>query len=198
LPLLARNHRASGFTLLEILVVLVLVALVSTLVMEGFSFTINVQSRLKRQLINNQLHDLQELWFRQITRSYKTTNLSSKEVVFRGDSTTIAGTAMVELTGNAGIPVTTHWEIETSGKTQSLSYESELIPKTIIATWQSTKIQFQYLGQDGEFYQHWPIETLPNQLPKGILVSSLNKTEVFWYVSISSTLPPLLNLSEIQ
>ncbi|MGV8836535.1 prepilin-type N-terminal cleavage/methylation domain-containing protein [Cellvibrio sp.] len=192
------NNQAHGFTLLEILVVLVLVGLVGSLVMQGFSFTINLQDRLKRQLINNQIHDLQEIWFRQVTRSFIETAPNENQAAFRGTSTTITGTALMDLTGNVGIPTNTSWHVENTEHGQQLSYTSESVPKTIVANWDTNDLRFQFLGHDGELYDKWPSNPGDKNIPKGILLSSSSEEPVFWYISVSNTRAPPVETYEFN
>ena len=187
-----------GFTLLEILVVLVLVGLVSTLVMEGFSFAINLQGRLKTQIVDNQLRSIQEQWFRQVSRAFYEASPSAKNTVFTGTQNRIIGMSLVSLSGNVGIPTKTTWLIETTEDGQQLAYQSGDIKKTIIATWHTDDLHFQYLGADGEFYQRWPPAEGARQLPKGILLSSLSKGGSVWYISISATDPPMADYQALE
>jgi general secretion pathway protein J len=188
----------SGFTLLEILVVLVLVSLISTLIMAGFSFTINLQSRLQHQLVDNQLKNLQESWFRQTTHAYFNPTQSTKGSSFSGNTHKISGTSLVSLTGKTGIPVMTTWLIETNSFGQQLSYTSDDIEKTIIASWPIKDLEFQFLDKDGEFSSRWPTSELNSHPPKGILLSSKSLAGITWYVSLSNSAPPLLNLELLE
>lgn len=104
----------------------------------------------------------------------------------------------MDLTGNVGIPTNTSWLVENTEHGQQLSYTSESIPKTIIASWNTNNLRFQFLGHDGELYEEWPSNADDKNIPKGILLSSSSEEPVFWYISISNTHSPPVETYEFN
>jgi general secretion pathway protein J len=177
----------SGFTLLEILVVLVLVALVSTIIMQGFYFATSVQARIKKQLIEAQTGSLQENWFRETVRSVQPSFDKSKNAL-TGTATELKGVSLTTLYGQTGIPAITTWKLKSTGTTSSLYYKINTRPEIKVATWNSTEVKFKYADAQGELHPTWPPNDKTSGLPKGVLISTPPRSQGFaWYVAISNT-----------
>lgn len=177
----------TGFTLLEVLVVLVLVALVSTTILQGFTFAINVQTRIKKQLTETQNSALQENWFRETVRSFQPNFSNNKEGVI-GTASEVKGISLTPLYGQTGIPTATLWRLKSSGATSSLYYKIDKLPEIRVATWNSRDVTFKYTDAKGEFHSSWPPDDETTGLPKGILISTPPKAQGFaWYAAISNS-----------
>lgn len=192
------NSKTRGFTLLEVLVVLVLVGLISTVTMQGFSFVLNLQERLKRQLVDTQYRNLQESWFRDVVRSFREKKVKAGEAVFTGSPHKLEGFSLLSLKGRVGVPIQTQWLLEEYDGGQYLKYSIEGGEPVIVADWLGADVIFQYLDRKGQLHNEWPPSELVSYLPKGILLSSPSVVKpLFWYVSVSNTEPPPVDLSLI-
>lgn len=194
-----------GFTLLEMMVVLVIVSLISVLLMQGFSFVMGLQERIRIQLVTVQNVELKEQWFRLVTRAIIRED-TAQEDRFQGDNTQFSGTTLQPLHNTLGVPTQVQWRIEYDGENTSLFYsEADEEPIKIIS-WRGREQSFQYLDDQGVFHDEWPPEdaltpaafsnssnnaqSLP--LPNGILLADeQGESGYFWYVSISDNSEPL-------
>lgn len=187
------NHRYKvtiantlGFTLLEVLVVLVLVALASTTILQGFYFSTNVQSRIKRQLIETQQGALQENWFREVTRNYQP-NFTDKVKGFSGSATEIKGVTLTVLYGQTGIPTETRWTLKQTENGSALYYQTNALGETLVASWPYTNVRFAFVDGGGQQYSSWPPTDDAAPLPKGIILSTPPVEPGFaWYARISN------------
>lgn len=178
--------KIKGFTLLEVLVVLVLLALVSTTILQGFYFSTNVQARITKQLINTQQGALQENWFREVVRNFQP-DFIDKRKGFTGTAMEIQGVTLTALYGQNGIPTITRWIIKKNGGGSALYYQTETIKETMIASWPYPNISFIYVDAGGEQYSTWPPTDKAPPLPRGIILSTPAQEPGFaWYASISN------------
>jgi general secretion pathway protein J len=175
-----------GFTLLEVLVVLVLVALVSTTILQGFYFSTNVQSRIKKQLIETQQGALQENWFREVARNYQP-NFTDKAKGFSGSATEIKGVTLTALYGQTGIPTETRWILRKKESGSELYYQTAALPETLITSWPYPKVSFTFVDSSGQQYNVWPPTDEAAPLPTGIILSTPASEPGFaWYARISN------------
>ncbi|WP_334021624.1 PulJ/GspJ family protein [Alteromonas sp. S015] len=194
-----------GFTLLEMMVVLVIVSLISVLLMQGFSFVIGLQERIRVQLVTVQNVELKEQWFRLVTRAIIREDTAPDDR-FQGDNNQFSGTTLQPLHNKLGVPTQVQWRIEYDGENTSLFYsEADEEPIRIIS-WRGREQSFQYLDEEGVFHDEWPPEdslmpaafsnasnsSKSSPLPNGILLSGeQGESGYFWYVSISDNSEPL-------
>ena len=179
-----------GITLLEMLVVLVLVSLVSTLVLEGFSYIFRLRVNLFTQLEHVQHGTMQTYWFRQTTMGLTPDYLES-EHLFEGDSTSFHGLTLSPLDAPAGVPMPFGWKLETQetmkGNVTQLSYQTSSGELWKVLSWQGAQGQFSYQSSDGRWHTRWP-PTLGRyaHLPNMILFEGHRRQETIqWLVKLT-------------
>ncbi|WP_164084631.1 PulJ/GspJ family protein [Alteromonas flava] len=195
--------RMRGFTLLEMMVVLVLVSLITVLMMQGFSFVTGLQERIRKQLVQVQDVELREQWFRVTVRSMHR-GRKSDDAQFTGDRNEFSGLTLQPLIQHLGLPTKVTWYLEPQQDKTTLFYsevDHEPIP---IMTWQNARPEFRFLDAQGELQSSWPDDNrgtgLPfdlfenpanTALPQGVaIIDDSSESVLFWYVSISNnTLP---------
>ena len=194
----ARNR---GFTLLEMMVVLVIVSLISVLLMQGFSFVMGLQERIRAQLTKVENLELKEQWFRVVTRSLIRED-NAEEGVFEGDLEHFSGTTLQPLRNDVGLPTKIAWRLVYEGDRTILQYsEGNDDPVTMLVL-PNQRQNFKYLATDGEFHDVWPPDEVAgfsrnrnaesSPLPKGIvMMPESGDADLFWYVSISDNTQPL-------
>lgn len=197
------THNMKGFTLLEMMVVLVLVSLITVLLMQGFSFVVGLQERIRNQLVLIQELELREQWFRIVVRSHHR-GRAVDQAPFIGEPNEMSGLVLQALVGGTGMPTKVTWRLERQGLESVLSYqEAELEPVRIMA-WSDEAPEFRFLDASGTLNEYWPPRTEGNSLPfnlnqnpniaglpKGVaLLDTSGQGKLFWYVSISSNTPP--------
>lgn len=179
-----------GFTLLEMLVVLIISSFVSVLLMQGLGFILQLQGRFVEQLEDLQEGALQEYWFRSTVSS---TLADYKDIepnhVFQGDSTHFSGLTVAGLDADAGVPTEFSWTLNHVADTVVLQYQqtsNEVAWQ--VAQWQGNEGEFRYLTRDGQWFEQWPPKTLgveAPQLPRAILLSGKRRQQSFaWIVPL--------------
>ncbi len=201
LPLKANRNR--GFTLLEMMVVLVLVSLITVLLMQGFSFVVGLQERIRQQLVQIQDIELREQWFRSVVRSFHR-GRNADDAQFTGNSEQFSGLVLQPLINDTGMPTKVYWAIERDGSEFILTYQEDQLEPATIMRWTTESPEFRYMDDSGNLTNTWPpnisdaglpfglFESQRSQaLPKGVVLFDTNEqARLFWYVSISSnTLP---------
>lgn len=201
---LVKNHKNQGFTLLEMMVVLVIVSLISVLLMQGFSFVMGLQERIRAQLIKVENLELKEQWFRVVTRSLiREDNVD--EGGFEGDLEHFSGTTLQPLRNDVGLPTKIAWRLVYEGDRTILQYsEGNDDPVTMLVL-HNQRQNFKYLAPDGVFHDVWPPDDNTgvarfsrnrngdsSPLPRGVvMIPESGDADVFWYVSISDNTQPL-------
>lgn len=192
--------KRAGFTLLEMLVVLILVSLISVLMMQGFSFVVGLHERIRHQLIMLQDIELREQWFRSVVRAMHI-GRSSDNAAFKGDAFSFSGLTLQPLDGLLGMPTNIHWRIERTNAVSVLTYQQGDDTPVSVFEWSLTSPEFRYLDAQGQLQSSWPpgaSSGLPfdlftngdQKLPKGVAIIDANEnTDFLWYVAISHSAP---------
>jgi general secretion pathway protein J len=168
LSLTKPNYQQSqGFTLLEMLVVILLVSLLASLLMQGFVYMSGTYYAVERRQLRAQQEELLEGWLRDSIHGVinGVDGELSKNNQFSGDSTSFSGMSLGSLAGQPqGTPIKIIWSIEQKDGLILLRYgEAPLSggpmiwytlkewPGTVSASW-------QYL-HDGQWLTNFPPQT---------------------------------------
>lgn len=194
------NSRASGFTLLEMLVVLMLVSLITTLLFQGFSYVLVLRSQFVNQLDDLHRGALQEHWFRTTTAALMP-GPEDSEAVFKGDDLGFSGLTIAALHENAGIPARIQWRLFSANNETELRYYPvrEESDYWLVMAWFGERGGFRYLSAEGTWYEQWPPagigENSTEQLPQAILFMGKRRLDVLtWVVSIRGRKGPIPDL----
>lgn len=187
---MGRMKRDSGFTLLEMLVVLVLVSLISMLLMQGLTFVFQLRTQFVNQINDLQQGALQEYWFRSSVRSLFPASKNSA-YIFTGEKDHFAGLTMASLHEETGMPAPFQWTLQPQQDKTILYYYPDLIKqptsKWQIMEWFGHEGQFQYMDANGAWFEAWPPTKfgLTTQLPEAILFTAKRRQQkVQWLVSV--------------
>ena len=162
---------ASGFTLLEMLVVLVLVALVVGLLFEGLGRVADLRLRLARHLDSALDSAIVASWF----RSSVTAMLPDQDGAtnaFRGGPAEMSGLTLQPLDQPTGAVVAFGWRLapEPSSGLVRLSYRGADGRWREISAWPGSGARFLYAGPDGEWREEWPPPLGAGRTPLGRVV----------------------------
>lgn len=166
-----------GFSLLEILVVLVITSLVSALLLQGFSYVLHLRSRFWTQLENLRQGAMREYWFRSsvagLIADYPE---RADNFVFQGAATRFSGLTIAALDAEAGIPTPFSWRIEQRDAANVLIYQTDNAEPWQIAQWTGKDSQFNYLDSKGRWHFQWPpaLGEQTAQLPRAVSLSGQN------------------------
>jgi len=173
----------AGFTLLEMLVVLVLVGLMSTLLLQGFSYVLHLRTRFLIHLEDAQQGALKEYWFRStvagILADYK-----DGEHIFQGNERQLSGLTIASLDNVAGMPAAFVWQLHSANDMTTLRYQNSQGEFWEIARWQGNQGRFRYRAVDGKWYERWPpkLGMEPPQLPRLIVLEGIRRQTPFTWV----------------
>ncbi len=178
----------SGFTLLEMLVVLMMVGLISTLLMQSLVFGLNGFERLSVQLANNRSTRVVEFWFRSTVASLAP-NEEKEKNTFNGSSNGLYGLAFRTLKNNDLIATPMGWHVgERPGTLHYVDENNRTIP---IYSFREPSLSFVYISKSGQRFNQWPPNSFDTytQLPAAIvLIMGEGKQREEWYQSINSSL----------
>lgn len=152
----SRSSVSSGFTLFEVLVVLVITGLMGAVLMQGFG--IILATRLS---VANTISNLQEVVLSQniavdplrgVLPDYE-----KNPNVFRGQARVLSGQTMRPLLSASGAPTPFKMTLDSdSGGSIALVYEEPGRPKAELARWVGTNVEFKYRDLTGGWSSVWP------------------------------------------
>jgi prepilin-type N-terminal cleavage/methylation domain-containing protein len=147
----------SGFTLLEMMVVLVVVGLVSVSLFEALAQMGQVRDRLAPFLTASEREGPLNGWFRQAVNGLVADRVGGEHVLV-GGANGFSGLTLEPLGADPGGPTPFQWALvyATSGDYTSLVYSGEGAPPREIRRWPGSKVSFSYLGPDLVWYDSWP------------------------------------------
>lgn len=187
---MARMKQYVGFTLLEMLVVLVLVSFISLLLMQGLSFVLQLRTQFVNQIDDLQQGALQEYWFRSTTRSLFPARKETA-YVFKGEKTAFSGLTTASLHEPIGMPTAFKWELQPQNDKTILYYYPDWVnqpqEKWQVMEWFGNEGQFQYRDINGTWSDSWPPGKFDfvTQLPEAILFTAKRRQhQLQWLVSI--------------
>jgi general secretion pathway protein J len=166
--------RQFGFTLLEMLVVMLIVSLISTILFEALGQIYKLQSRFGLQLAQSQQGTMYTDWFRQVVQGLQTDYIDGKDQ-FQGSETEFTGVTTSPLSAAYGSPstVTLSLQYDSRDGITKLLYIADL-QKTLLSSWVGRKAQrFTYIDATGESHDTWPPAFgIWPQLPNTILLQA--------------------------
>lgn len=148
--------KTRGLTLIEMLVTLVLVAIISTVIMQGMGYIWGIQNRYN-QIINQSAEQNMRLgWWRDSITGLLT-QLPNDPKVFHADEHEFEGQSLNALGYPIGLPAPMRWQITThSGKTELVGNGQAILALPAGST-------FAYLDADRKQHDHWPLAQLHSQ-----------------------------------
>lgn len=193
-----------GMTLLELLVVMVLLAVISTLLMQGLSVTLSTYEKIQRRQYEGVPRMLASSWFVQSVAAMEARlDVDSQ---FKGNASSMSGMSHSALVSRNGqiLPVT--WRINQmpDGRV-SLQYEQPGIAWTLAKWPAGTKAQFLYRDHDGTPQRLWPpSEKLASLVPDGRVPSAVllevtapSHPPLRWYVSLTGRRLPRMDYRDL-
>ena len=150
-----------GLSLLELLVVLVIVGLVSTLLLQGLGFGLSLFERVHTRGESAKQEILHREWFRGVNESL-VARPEASGVSLLGDSSSIDTQTLSPLLGAAGVPRAITWRIED----ETLWYEESGYVLPIMPV--PPDAAFRFRNGNGNWSLDWPPETNTENLPLAI------------------------------
>jgi prepilin-type N-terminal cleavage/methylation domain-containing protein len=176
--------KSRGFTLIEVLVVLILIALMTYLLMQSMSQVMFLRFRFVQFLETLQVGKVQEQWFRQTASSIITDQPPATDI-FKGTEKGFNGRILNPLKGHIGVPTPVSMKLVHAGGRVHLMY-SEPGAELELGSWAADKARFSYLDKGGELNNEWPpMSRSPQLTPYGILLQ-INDVAgpVIWFAAV--------------
>lgn len=155
----------SGMTLLELLVVMTLLALVTTLLVQGLSSALSTYERVQRRQAEGMPLELGYRWFSD-TLSGAQAELDPPRQ-FQGDTQRLGGTTHRPLLGQPGQVGFFSWSLERGeGGTLQLIYRQPDNLAWTVANWPAgTTARFLYRDLQGAAVERWPTSDMERTSP---------------------------------
>jgi general secretion pathway protein J len=174
-----RRMRIRGFTLLEMLVVLIIVGFITSILFQALEQIYKLQSRFGLQLAESQQGAMYTDWFRQVVQGLQTDFPEGKQK-FQGTETQFTGLTTSPLSADYGAPtmVTMSLLYNNRDEVTELLYTANE-RKSKLSSWSEKKAtHFIYVDNKGEQHDTWPPPFgLWPQLPDMILLQSKKNGE---------------------
>ena len=164
------SDKSKGFTLLEVIVVLLISSLITTILFQGLSVVLDTRFRVMNALTRIEVLGLQS--------SIMTTPLRGifpdhpdEPGVFSGNARRLQGLTLTPLQGISGAPTTFAMELnyDIGADMTVLTYLESGHDATELARWQGNQGNFFYRGWSGDWLTSWPPRVnSPPQVPRSI------------------------------
>lgn len=175
----------AGFTLIEMLVVLIMVALVSGVLFQALERSYSLQRRFGTELFKVQHGQMATDWYRQTIQGlYPDQN--GADSVFRGEPSRFSGLTTTPLGDDYGAPTRFQWTLATHPERNSteLVYQ-DTGSETAVLHWSGTEAKFVYLDEQQVAHDQWPPALGQfTQLPRQIQMQAKSGGE---YITIFAT-----------
>jgi len=160
------RRAAAGFTLFEVIVVMVITSLMGAVLMQGFGMILAA-----RLSVTNAIENLQEVVLSQnipvdplrgILPDFR-----SSPNQFRGEPRLLTGQTLRPLLSAPGAPTrfTMTLDYDAGRNTTILVYEEPGRPKAELARWQGNTQSFKYRDLTGPWESSWPTQAASSQTP---------------------------------
>jgi len=183
---------------MEMLVVLLMAGLISTLLIQGLNHVLNLRIRFLFQLERQTSEMLQSRWFREISGAMRPDHQDG-ENIFSGDRKRFQGLTFSPLKGMPGVPTRVVMELSHKDGEIFLHYEERNEEIWEIARWKGSGGGFSYLDTKGRWHEQWPpgLEKT-NQLPEGILLEADDpRGSIIWFAAVSGLRNPKPRLRDL-
>lgn len=169
------NTHNQGLTLIEMLVTLVLVAIISTVIMQGMGYIWSLQNRYNQVINQSSEQNMHLSWWRDSVARLVTLD-SNDPSVFRGDGEQFEGQSLSAIGHEQGNLAGMRWQITTQ------SGQTELLGNGQVILNLPNGSEFAYLDNNWVQHDHWPLaESREYQLPAVIVIHIGN--QVVWAAS---------------
>ena len=168
-PPSATGHRSGGFTLIEMLVVLIIVAMSSSVLYQALERAFRLQQRFGTELLREQEGQMAAGWYRQTVQGLYP-DFPDGQSRFQGREEEFSGLSSNALGADYGVPTAVTWRLRSDsakGTTELLYVEAGR--ETPILTWRARGARFVYIDSAQAAYASWPPPFgVPEQLPSQI------------------------------
>lgn len=163
-----------GFTLLEVIVVLMISGLIAAILMQGLSIMLETRLRVSGTIDNLEQAGIQTSIVTTPIRGLLPDYLDGPDV-FVGDKKRIRGLTLSPLQGTAGAPTGFGMilDYDIVDDMTSLTYYERGYDPLIIAQWPGQQGEFSYRGRAGDWAETWPPQRDGiKQTPRSVMLAT--------------------------
>lgn len=162
----ANTSETRGFTLLEVLVVLVITSLISVVLIQGFALILGARNSIQTKIVGLEQVVLKQNIFLEPLRGVLP-DYPNRPHIFRGEEKVIRGLTVRSLQSRPGAPVgfsmTMNYDPR-ENETELIYQETGFSPETL-GRWEGAEGTFQYRDQTGSWLETWPPNPDVSQTP---------------------------------
>lgn len=169
-----KSHlRQSGFTLLELIVVLMIVSFISVLLMQGLTYVSKVNDSFLGQGTQRQHRMLAMNWFRDAVSNLVLPEADEQDWRFKGDERSFEGATLQAADRRYGIPARFAFRLEDNPRGTQFIY----VRMAENSRWPLIQLEgkavFHYLDQLGQWQPKWPPSpNMVDMLPLAVVLES--------------------------
>ena len=169
---------ATGFTLIEMLVVLVIVGMVGTILFSSYQRVLDIRVRLAAFLDGTDAPTLVAGWFRSSVEGLLPDQKDGADV-FAGTPRRLVGLSVAPIDGTPGVPTRIAWELvfDAAIARTALTYRNGTAAPLTVASWAGDRGGLRYCSQRLACSDSWPPKntdnTTPSQLPALIVLQAV-------------------------
>ncbi len=202
----AASSKAAGLTLLEMLVVLIMISLVSTILVQAFGNYLNGYSVIRRVHRDAATVGLGQHWFMSSVQAM-VPSMDAEKRGFSGGATEFQGLTLQPLASPPGTPAIARWQIYNEGAPPYLAY-TEYRPGAVEGDdgkieWiikvgdEGGALSFQYADDPDQWHTLWRAEGFARvRIPRMVrLVSQSGHT--VWLARLALHPEPMLDKREV-
>ena len=187
----------TGFTLIEVLVVLIIVGMLGGILFQALERAYRLQERFGMELFSVQQGQMAADWYRQTVQGLYP-DYPDGQSIFRGNEREFSGLTSNPLSNEYGVPTSIAWKIRNNpqnGAMELVYLEGK--QETVILIWHSNEAQFIYFDEKQTPHTSWPPPLGQwAQLPKQIQLVSKDIGDPINIVA--STMGPTMPLLRLQ
>ena len=153
----ATSPRARGFTLLEVLVVLVITSLISVVLIQGFALILGARNSFQTKIVGLEQVVLKQNVLLEPLRGVLP-DYPNRPNVFHGETKTVRGLTVRSLQSRPGAPVGFSMTMNYNPRedeTELVYQESGFAPE-VLGRWEGPEGAFQYRDRKGSWLEAWP------------------------------------------
>ena len=162
----SNSARQRGISLLEVLVVLTMIGMISSVMFQGYAYMMGGYQRLRDRQAVELRQALVANWWRSSVEA--AVPYYENRLAFAGSPIAMRGASFAPLWGPAGVPTEFVWAIDSSSAGLRLLYQEPPREPVVVKAWPGGGVaEFQYLSETGEWKTEWR-DDRDRQIPEAV------------------------------
>ncbi|MCP8464764.1 prepilin-type N-terminal cleavage/methylation domain-containing protein [Pseudomonas sp. ZM23] len=179
-----------GFTLLELLVVLVLTSFITVLLMQGMAYVAKVNETFLLEGQQRQARELVFGWFIDSVAAISAPERGGGSGRFRGDAKSFEAVTLASVDRREGVPVAFAFRLDATRDAPTQDADLVYVRRLEANRWPLLQLpgdaQFEYLDSLGAWHENWPPSSaLVDSLPEAVALSS-KREQLFLLATVQS------------